>query len=334
MVTPKVAHKWRPTLTMIVYAVLLAVLALPAGVVVWFRAIDSTPSRFGNVEFLALGVALVLTLLIGLVFSRTLTGPINALVARTEAIGKGGREAILAPDSQGTREIALLSQSFLDLAGRLVDRTEYVRSFAVHVSHELKSPLTSIRGAAELVRDGGMSETERKRFLDHIVADSDRLAKLLDRLRELAVAEGSFGAGATTVLQLAGELRQRFPRLTIATSGDVEVAMVISIETATIICGHLADNALQHGATELSFAARSAEADLRVVVADNGSGISEGNRALVFQPFFTTRRETGGTGMGLQIAKAMLHSHGGTIALLESTAGASFAVTVPLANGA
>ena len=144
---------------------------------------------------MALLVALLLTLVLAAVLSRTITGPINALIARTEEIGRGNRAAIVAQERHGTRELAVLSQSFLDLAERLVERTEYVHSYAAHVSHELKSPVTAIRGAAELLRDTEMSAEDRKRFLDHIVADSDRLAALLDRLRELARAEVPVGGG-------------------------------------------------------------------------------------------------------------------------------------------
>jgi signal transduction histidine kinase len=69
-----------------------------------------------------------------------------------------------------------------------------------------------------------------------------------------------------------------------------------------------------------------------VVVADDGSGISEGNRELIFKPFFSTRRDVGGTGMGLDITRAMLQSHGGSIKLMESSgAGAAFEIAVPLA---
>ena len=70
---------------------LLTVLALPAAIVIWFRALDNTPSQMGPIEITALAVALVLTLVIAAVFSRTITGPINALIARTDAIGRGGR---------------------------------------------------------------------------------------------------------------------------------------------------------------------------------------------------------------------------------------------------
>ena len=156
MAAPRVPRKWRPTLTMIVMAVLLSVLILPVAIVVWLRALDHSGSPFGFTEGMALAVALAITVGVGLVFSRTIAGPINALVRRANAIGQGGRSAIVAPEQLGTRELAALSDSLLDLATRLVDRTEYVSGFAAHVSHELKSPVTAIRGAAELMRDTRM----------------------------------------------------------------------------------------------------------------------------------------------------------------------------------
>ncbi|MBW8786247.1 MAG: HAMP domain-containing protein, partial [Rhizobium leguminosarum] len=153
MPAPKVRTKWRPTLALIVYVVLLAVMALPILIVIWFRAVEASSNRMAPAEIGALAVVFILTLGVAYVLTRTITGPIDALIARTEEIARGGKGAIRPLESYGTREIAVLSQSFLDLAGKLVDRTEYVRSFAAHVSHELKSPLTAIRGAAELLRD-------------------------------------------------------------------------------------------------------------------------------------------------------------------------------------
>lgn len=70
---------------------------------------------------------------------------------------------------------------------------------------------------------------------------------------------------------------------------------------------------------------------LRVDIRDDGQGISANNRAKIFDSFFTTRRDSGGTGMGLAIVQAMLTAHGGSIALVESGRGAHFAVTLPVA---
>jgi signal transduction histidine kinase len=309
---------------MIVFAVLLTVLALPAAIVVWFRALDNTTSAMGPIEVGALGVALVLTVVIAVVFSRTITGPIDALIVRTREIGKGGRAAIVAPEQQGTREIATLSQSFLDLAERLVDRTEYVSSFAAHVSHELKSPVTSIRGSAELLRDAEMSKQERDRFLTHIIADSDRLSDLLDSLRELARADLDAEPGSSTVASaVAGH--------EVTLSGEVETPIALGPEAAKAVFSQLLRNTKEHGATEVRISAERSDGVLRIVVADNGEGVSPGNRDRIFEPFFTTRREAGGTGMGLQIVRAMLAAHGGTIVLLPSESGAAFEIRVPVA---
>jgi two-component system OmpR family sensor kinase len=326
MAAPRVPQKWRPTLAMIVFVVLLTVLALPAAIVIWFRALDNTVSRMGSTELGALAVALGLTVVIAVVFSRTITGPINALVKRTEEIGRGARAAIIAPEQQGTREIATLSQSFLDLAERLVDRTEYVSSFAAHVSHELKSPVTAIRGSAELLRDAEMSKEERQRFLAHIIADSDRLTTLLERLRELARADLDVTTGSTTLLQvLSGE-----PRVTMAGATDVPIGL--GPEAAKAVFGQLLRNATEHGATAVRVDAEREDGMLRVRFADDGEGISPGNRDRIFEPFFTTRREAGGTGMGLQIVRSMLAAHGGTIMLVPTDAGATFEIRVPVAG--
>lgn len=331
MARPKVTSKWRPPLAWIVFAVLLTVLALPAAIVVGFRALDDTPSHLGPVELGALAVALLITLLIAALFSRTVTGPINALIRTTQEIAQGRRSALVAPEQHGTRELAVLSQSFLDLAGRLVERNDYVHSFASHVSHELKSPLTAIRGAAELLLDTEMSVEERQRFLEHIVADSDRLAALLERLRELARAEVPLDSKGVTTQEVGAQLERRFPALRIAVEGDADVPFALSLEAAMIAFGHLADNALQHGATELVLTASRTGDRAQIVVADDGSGIGAGNRDRIFEPFFTTRRDSGGTGMGLGIARSMLQAHGGSIELARSECGASFELLVPLA---
>lgn len=333
MPAPRVRTKWRPKLALIVYAVLLTVMALPILIVIWFRAVEASSHRMAPAEIGALVAAFVLTLGVAYVLTRTITGPIDALIARTDEIARGGKAAIRPLESYGTREIAVLSQSFLDLAGKLVDRTEYVRSFAAHVSHELKSPLTAIRGAAELLRDDdderSMTKAERLHFLDNIVADAIRLDALLQRLRELAQAESPVAEGGSSIADIIPLLCERFPALDISSRGDTDVSIGLPPEAAGIVFGNLAENALQHGAALLEFAVSSSARTVVILVRDDGSGISEANRERIFQPFFSTRREQGGTGMGLGIVRAMLGAHGGRIRLLE-TNGAEFEITMPL----
>lgn len=335
MQTPRVKRKWRPALALVIYIVLLAVMALPVAVIVWFRVMEATPNRMAPAELIALLASLALTLVIAYVLTRTITAPINALIGRTDAIARGGKREIQPLTSYGTQEIATLSQSFLDLAGKLVDRTDYVRSFAMHVSHELKSPLTAIRGAAELLReadaDHPMSPSQKQRFLDNIISDAKRLDALLSRLRELSRAELPNAKGETTLDAVLPRLRERFPMLRISADGATSHVFALPTETATIVMSNLVDNALQHEATELNLVATESEQKIKLVLQDNGRGIAPSNRDKIFQPFFSTRREEGGTGMGLDIVRAMLGAYGGAIELVDSNGGAGFAITIPSA---
>ncbi len=283
-----------------------------------------------NVILAGLTVAAA-ALIVGLVFLRAITRPIHELIRRTEAMGAGERDAIRPLAHYGTREIAALAHSFFGMARGLFDRSDFVTTFAAHVSHELKSPLTSIQGAAELLRDSGSSMTaaERKKFLDNIIGDTQRLTALLQRLRELARADNPQTTGNTALNVTVADLRKAFPGLAIEMKGDTGLAIALSAENATIIFSHLADNAERHSATTLTIALERAEGEVQAVVSDNGDGISEQNRENIFDTFFTTRRDSGGTGMGLRIVRSMLAAHGGSIRLLPAPAGTSFELRIP-----
>lgn len=275
-------------------------------------------------------VMIVAASLIGVVFVRTVTRPVRELAARAEAISRGRREAIGGLAQYGTREFAALSASFMRMARRLFDRSDYVGAFATHVSHELKAPLASIKGAVELLLDANadMTDEERRRFLGNILADADRMALLLTRLRELARAENPEFDGSCLLSEVVARLRGADGRLEALLGGE-DARLAMSLENAAIILGHLADNAARHGATRLSISAVEEDGAVLVRVADNGSGVSAANRARIFDPFFTTRRAEGGTGMGLGIARALARAHGGDLSLAESESGAAFELRLP-----
>ena len=285
---------------------------------------------------LAILFMIVPTLLIGILFHRTITGPMRELIERSRLIGKGDRNALRPLKRHGTSEFARLSQSFLEMAGRLNARSSFISTFATHVSHELKSPLTSIQGAAELLRDDvdapAMDDEDRRKFLDNIIADADRLAKISSRLRDFARAENPVAVGMATLSGAIAGLRKAFASLDIRASGELDTPMRISEENAAIVFSNLADNAMRHGSSTLEVSAARQGNSLLVRVADNGEGVSPNNRAQIFDSFFTTRRENGGTGMGLAIVRAMLDAHGGTIRLLETDGGTAFELTIPVAD--
>jgi len=285
---------------------------------------------------LALFSVLAATSVIGLVFHRTITRPVQALIVRTTAIAGGDRASLKPLDHHGTAEFAQLSQSFLDMAASLAARSEYVATFAAHVSHELKSPLTAISGAAELLADDlsepTMTPAQRTEFLAGVRANADRLGVLVARLRDLARAETMPTSGACRPADVIDALCEGRPEVMIETAGDLDRSVAISAETLAVVLGHLVDNAVRAGAGRVAISAVPKDDRLAIVVADDGAGVSPANRARIFDPFFTTRRADGGTGMGLSIARAMVATHRGSLDLIDSVKGAAFRIDLPVAG--
>lgn len=267
------------------------------------------------------------TFVVGFIFLRAISGPIKALTARSLKIGEGDREAMAPLAIHGNREIHALSESMLDMSRKLFERNDYINTFANHVSHELKSPLTSIHGAAELLRDdeGELSPEERARFLDNILKDTERASLLLTRLRALARADSVEISGSSRLASVLKSIKGRYEGVEISQTGDCDLPL--TEENARIVLENLIDNSAKHGADRVRFSVTRQGPALCLQIEDNGSGVSKGNAAQIFELFFTTRRENGGTGMGLGIVRTLLKAHNATIHLdPNSEEGATFVI--------
>jgi len=251
---------------------------------------------------------------------RILYGPITALSTRAEDIKRGAPGALEPMQHYGTQEMQALGQSMLDMGRVLQGREAVLRSYADHATHELKSPLTVVRGAAELLAEGGLSDKDQARMIGRIEKAAARMADLLDAQRTLARAQEPMAQGRAPLAHVIEGLRKDHKALEVAVKGDAVIP--VPPEQLQLVLGHLLGNAAAHGATQVTVTGHSNGFDLT----DNGPGVSAGNRARIFDPFFTTRREAGGTGMGLAIVRRMLEAHGGEIALADGQGGATFEV--------
>ncbi len=270
---------------------------------------------FGAAVFVLLS-----TCLIGYVFWRFVSRPIRALAARTETFGASDARWQKL-DHYGTREIETLAQSFGTMANRLQDQQTTLKTYTAHVSHEMKSPLTGIKGAVELLQDSGMPPDQREKFLSNIARDADRMEHLLARMREYSAVGQLASDGTCDLADSLADIAPQFRPLDIALDGKTR-SMPLSAEALAIVFRHLIENAETHGATEV----RVAATDDGFTLSDNGQGISPGNRDRIFEPFFTSRRTEGGTGMGLSIVRSVLAQADGTIDLDNSAQGATFRV--------
>ena len=285
--------------------------------------------------FVAFIFILALTLLIAAFTSYTISKPIYRLISQIKSFAKGNEEVMVPLQDPVIKEIELLSKSFTQMANSLQERTGYIRDFATHVSHEFKTPLTSIQGAAELLEEHGhtMSAEEKNKFFRNITDNCQRLKILVGRLLELARADNLEATLETTSFNDILEKLVPYYNdlgLDFTLNKPENGCIIMSKDYLETIFANLFENSLQHGASKVSISAMEKESMLWVRVQDNGHGVSAKNRDKIFMPFFTTRRDQGGTGIGLGIIKSLLQAHQGNIKLLNSDEGACFELVLPL----
>ncbi|QTR51292.1 sensor histidine kinase [Candidatus Thiothrix anitrata] len=279
---------------------------------------------------------LVVAVLLVLFVSSTISRPIRELLRQTERVRNGEQREIAPLQHPVTQEVAQLSDSFVGMSHALAERSDYLRRFATHVSHEFKTPLTSMQGALELLLDhlDSMPAERSQHFINNLLADTQRLKLLVNRLLELARADALEPSKQTSILSetfkaLQNRYQERGLSLLLP-QGVPECRLAIAPDALESIFSNLFDNSVQHGATGITVSTHVQEQWLTVHVQDNGEGISPANRDKIFTPFFTTKRSSGGTGLGLEIIASLLKAYGGSIRLGESETGAMFVLELLL----
>lgn len=315
--------KWRPPLLLVLGGVLGTVLAAPLAGLFALRAL-SPSLGFRSSSLLIAALILLLTLILGYLLWRLLLRPVTALADRAAQV-KAGQPIALDPlPHYGTQELQGLGQAVLDMAATLQNREATIRSFTDHATHELKTPISAIRGAAEILDSDDSLAPQDRRLVASILASAHQMEAQLLALRRVAAAREPTHHGVCTLDALVPKLRPEFGGLTLTITGG-DLALPLSPDGMDIVLRQMLGNARAHGATAVSLQATDGHAPT-LTVADNGNGISDGNRAQVFTPFFTTRRDSGGTGMGLTIVQSLLQAHGGRITLLPDRQGSVFRI--------
>lgn len=288
-------------------------------------------------SFLIAGlVGAALAAVISVVLARALSRPIDRVAAASRRMAAG--ESPGQVPVEGPREVASLAASFNDMQSQLAAAREHERSFLLSVSHELKTPLTAIRGYAEAVGDGAVAPGEAARVIG---AESARLDRLVHDLLDLArldqhafevrrepidladAAAEAVRRHAPTAAQRGVELVADGPGRAPARGDADRVAQVIS---------NLVENALR-ATPSGGRVTVSAEPGL-VVVADTGAGLAAEDLPRAFERFHLYRRLGGdsgvGSGLGLAIVKQLTEAMGGSVAVESAAgAGARFSVRLP-----
>jgi two-component system sensor histidine kinase BaeS len=300
--------------------------------------IDLSGSHRRTIIEVALAI-LALTLLVSVFAARRLTRPLAKLTEATERMTAGDRAVSVAV--RGDDELARLGRAFNELAARR-DQLEDARTAMVaDVAHELRTPVSNIRGWLEAVEDG-LAEPDPE-LLVGLLEEATSLQHLIDDLQELSAAD----AGELRLYPeevrlldlleyLAAAHRAAAERagVTLTVSGDPDLVTWADPVRLRQAVGNLLANAIRHSPpTRMVAIVVTADADrIRIAVTDEGPGIAPADLPYVFERFWKADRSRGlrdasGSGLGLSIAQRLVEAHGGQIAVASPPGeGATFTI--------
>ncbi len=289
-------------------------------------------------------VAIALAFLFTFFFANRISAPVKNLAFAAMRLGKGDLTQRVAVGDKG--EIGELEQSFNTMASELENSDKIQRNMIADIAHELRTPLTNIRGYLEAISDGVIKpDPETIRSLDEEAA---LLSRLVSDLQELSLAESGALKFNFNVQEIESIIRQ-----TVTTKQNLASAKGIALnadlpgnlpqanidsQRISQVLRNLLENAIAHtgagGRIDVSAAVKGGF--IEISVADTGEGIPAEAIPHLFERFYrvdkSRTRATGGSGLGLKIAKKLVEAHGGTITVRsEPGKGSCFSFTIPVA---
>ncbi|NOU94571.1 HAMP domain-containing protein [Paenibacillus sp. LMG 31456] len=297
------------------------------GVVRFITSLTDTNTTVNQISaiFIAAGlVVVVIVAVLGILVSRTITGPITELKLAAEKMAEGDFTVSVRKRYQD--ELGTLADILTMMAAKIRRNERLKNDFISSVSHELRTPLTSIKGwAITLKSDSEDGKVDLMEGLDIIEAESDRLTRLVDELLDFSKIDNGRLMLSCAPLQIGDLLhhigKQLAPRaarqgISLEVQTDAPLPLLQADENRLKqVLINLIDNALKFtepgGAIKLH--ACSTQEQIMITVEDTGSGIAEQDLEHVFQKFFKGSSHTPGSGIGLSISEQIIKLHGGQL---------------------
>ncbi|ASR37050.1 hypothetical protein BAY61_20995 [Prauserella marina] len=314
---------------------------------------DELLSRAMTVAFVSGGVALVAVALLSWRAVRRGLRPLDDIADTAREIGSGDLSRRVPEAKPGT-EIGTVSAALNSMLGQLEtafaerhESRERLRRFVADASHELRTPIATIRGHAELFRRGAAERpADLAKVVGRIESEAQRMGELVDELLLLArLDQGSpLGREPVDLTSLAADAvtdalaTEPERELTLRAEGPV----VVTGDAARLrqVLGNLVSNVLRHTPGEASavVAVRDTGDGAVVEITDTGGGMSEEELGRVFERFYradpSRSRGNGGAGLGLSIVAAVVEAHGGRVTVSSAPGeGTMFRVVLPSEDG-
>jgi signal transduction histidine kinase len=287
----------------------------------------------------ALLIAVLLAALFGALLARRLARPLEGLASAATAIAEGDLKQHIVIRS-GITELESLEQTFNDMTENLRQSDEAKKAFIADVTHELRTPLTVIKGTIETLEDGALDDTEgRGPLLTSMARETERLIRLVNEMLVLTRADAGslqlnlqsfdlaklvenrcdvFSGLATRrgiTLKVCRAVRE------VREGGQTSFVVKADSDRLSQVLDNLLDNALRHSpdTSTVTITVKGANQGVECSVADQGTGIPAKHLPFIFERFYrvdaarSRNDRDGGAGLGLAIARALIHAQGGDI---------------------
>jgi signal transduction histidine kinase len=292
---------------------------------------------------IAVPVAALAAILLGFPLARSILKPIRALTFAAKKLETGDLSQRVQTSSRD--EIGELANAFNEMADALNRAEDLRRNMVTDVAHELRTPLSNIRGYLEAIQDGIMQPSPQ--IIESLHEEAILLNRLVDDLQELSLAE----AGRLTFIRqpisledvvrnaiIAVKPQANTKNLDILDSIPSELPFVnADRERIAQVFRNLLNNAITNTKSggEIIISAQKKNRDIEVSVQDTGYGIPQDDLQFIFERFYradkSRSRTTGGAGLGLAIVKQLIQAHGGQIAVVSKQGwGTKFTFTLPI----
>lgn len=288
-------------------------------------------------------IAAVLALVFAVFYTRSIIKPLTSITRAAEAMSQG--DFSVRTDVKGYSEVEKLAQSFNIMASKLSMIEDSRREFVGNVSHELRSPITSIHGYVDGMLDGTIPVEEYPRYLHIVSGEATRMTGLISDLLELSRMED----GVATLDQKDYDVHESIRRVMIGRMADIEKKHIslhldftdepyyVLADQARIeqVIYNIVDNAIKflHDGGNLTIRTSIVHDIVTVFMMNDGASILPEDQPHVFERFFKSDKahtvgKNAGTGLGLSICKRIIEMHGQTIRLVPTQKGAAFEFTL------
>ena len=302
-----------------------------------------------RITLVALGIAGVFASVLIYMSSRAISRPLRQINAAAKVISEGDFNERIPVKQNSKDEIGQLSARFNLMAESLQEQEKIRRSFIANLSHDIRSPLTSMRGFITAIQDGTVPPEQHHYYLNIILEESERLLKLSNNIldiheiqdSEITLQKSNFDINHVIRKTILGFEARALEKRIMITSQFAHPSDIVVADEDKIrrVLHNLIDNALKFTKNEGQITIETSVelSKVKITVSDNGKGIKPEEIKRIFDRFYkgdTSRSEDKmGSGLGLSIAKSFIHAHGENI-FVESVdnIGSSFSFSLPKKN--